>query len=175
MPNSQSDAKPPAGGAPIRPGEQSVPLPAAFDAGLVFIGEIRTPFATLADCPKNPREGQVEATVSLDPRYLAGLDGIERFSHLILLYWMDAARRDLIRQTPRHLDAPRGVFALRSPLRPNPVSLAVVELLSVSGATLTIKGIDCRDRTPLIDIKPYFATTDSIPDARAVSHGGRQA
>ena len=151
---------------PLRTREVAVPLPAAFDAGLVFIGHIRTPFATLADCPKNPGEGQVEATVALDPRYVAGLEGIERCSHLILLYWMDAARRDLVRQTPRHLDAPRGVFALRSPLRPNPVSLAVVELVGVCGANLTIKGIDCRDRTPLLDIKPYFASTDSVPGAR---------
>ena len=164
MPDANTEAVAPIDAAPLRPGEASVTLPATFDVGLHFIGQIRTPFATLADCPKNPREGQVEATVELDPRYLAGLDGIERFSHLILLYWMDAARRDLIRQTPRHLDAPRGVFALRSPLRPNPVSLAVVELIAVSGTTLTIKGIDCRDRTPLIDIKPYFASTDSMPD-----------
>lgn len=151
---------------PPRPGELIVPLPATPDAGLHFIGLIRTPFATLGDCPKNPREGQVEATVELDARYAPGLDGIERFSHLILLYWMDAARRDLVRQTPRHLGAPRGVFALRSPLRPNPISLAVVELLGVTGATVRIRGIDCRDRTPLVDIKPYFASTDSVPDAR---------
>ncbi len=149
-----------------RPGEIAVALPDAADAQLHFIGRIRTPFATLADCPKNPREGQVEATVEVDPRYAAGLEGIERFSHLILLYWMDEARRDLVRQTPRHLDAPRGVFALRSPLRPNPVSLSVVELLAVEGANLKVKGIDCRDRTPLIDIKPYFASTDSVSDAR---------
>ena len=148
-----------------RDGEVSVPLPSVFDASLVFIGRIRTPFARLADCPKNPLEGQVEATVELDPRDAPGLEGIERFSHLILLYWMDEARRDLVRQTPRHLDAPRGVFALRSPLRPNPVSLAVVELLAVAGERLTIKGIDCRDDTPLIDIKPYFASTDSVPGA----------
>ncbi len=152
--------------SPPRPGEITIGLPPAPDAGLYFIGRIRTPFATLSQCPKNPREGQVEATVELDARYAAGLEGIERFSHLILLYWMDEARRDLVRQTPRHLDAPRGVFALRSPLRPNPVSLAVVELLGVDGTNLVVKGIDCRDRTPLLDIKPYFASTDSIPAAR---------
>jgi tRNA-Thr(GGU) m(6)t(6)A37 methyltransferase TsaA len=148
-----------------RPGEATIDLPQSPDAHLHFIGRIRTPFATLADCPKNPREREVEATVELDARYAAGLEGIERFSHLILLYWMDEARRDLVRQTPRHLDAPHGVFALRSPLRPNPVSLAVVELLGVTGTTLRIKGIDCRDRTPLLDIKPYFASTDSVPEA----------
>lgn len=149
-----------------RPGEITIDLPQSPDAHLHFIGRIRTPFATLAACPKNPREGRVDATVELDARYVAGLEGIERFSHLILLYWMDEARRDLVRQTPRHLDAPRGVFALRSPLRPNPISLAVVELLGVTGTSLRINGIDCRDHTPLLDIKPYFASTDSVPEAR---------
>lgn len=151
---------------PIRDGEVAIPPASASDAGLAFIGRIRTPFATLADCPKNPGEGLVEACVELDARFAAGLLGIERFSHLIVLYWMDAARRDLIVQTPRHIEAPRGVFALRSPLRPNPISLAVVELLAVHGASLTIRGIDCRDGTPLLDIKPYFASTDSVPGAR---------
>lgn len=149
-----------------RPGEIAVALPAAHDAGVHFIGRIRTPFATLADCPKNPREGQVEATVDVDPAYAAGLEGLEHFSHLMLLYWMDAARRDLLRQTPRHLDAPRGVFALRSPLRPNPIALSVVELVRIEGTRLTVRGIDARDGTPLLDIKPYFASTDSVPHAR---------
>ena len=149
-----------------RLGEIAVDLPAVADAHLHYIGRIRTPYATLADCPKNPREGQVEAIVEVDPRYAAGLEGITGFSHLILLYWMDEARRDLVRQSPRHLDAPRGVFALRSPLRPNPIALCVVELLRIDGNRLTTRGIDCRDGTPLLDIKPYFASTDSVPGAR---------
>jgi tRNA-Thr(GGU) m(6)t(6)A37 methyltransferase TsaA len=150
-----------------RPGEITIELPATSDAQLYFIGHIRTPFATLADCPKNTREGaHAVATIEIDPRYAAGLEGLERFSHLILLYWMDGSRRDLLRQTPRHLDAPRGTFALRSPLRPNPISLAVVELLRVDGTHLTVRGIDCRSGTPLLDVKPYFASTDSVPDAR---------
>lgn len=141
-------------------------LPGAPDAGLHFIGRIRTPFATLGDCPKNPGEGQVEARVEVDPRYAAGLDGVGLFSHLILLYWMDEARRDLVRIKPRHLDAPRGVFALRSPNRPNPVAMSVVQLIRVEATALLVRGIDCRDGTPLVDIKPYYASIDSVPDAR---------
>lgn len=152
----------------IRGGEIVAELPAALDDCVYFIGRVRTPFATLADCPKNPREGQVEARIEVDRRFAAGLEGVERFSHLIVLYWMDGARRDVLRQTPRHLDAPRGCFALRSPLRPNPVSLSVVELLAVEENVLIIRGIDCRDGTPLIDIKPYFVSTDSVPSARRV-------
>ena len=151
---------------PTRPGEVSIALPSTFDAGLHFIGRIRTPFKTLEDCPKNSRETEATATVEVDPAYAAGLDGVELFSHLLLLYWLDEARRDLIRQAPKHLDVERGVFALRSPIRPNPIGISVVELLSIDGNALTVRNIDCRDGTPLIDIKPYFPSTDSVPAAR---------
>ena len=149
-----------------RPGELAIDLPAKTDAGLYFIGRIRTAFTTRADCPKNGRETLAEAVIELDPRYQAGLLDIERCSHLIVLYWMDEARRDIIQQVPRHLAQPRGTFTLRSPVRPNPIALSVVALLKVDGPRLTIRHIDCRDGTPLIDIKPYYATTDSVPDAK---------
>lgn len=150
----------------VRTGEQAVAPPEPFDAGVTFIGRIRTPFKSRRDCPKNTAESDALATVEIDPRYAPALTDIELFSHLILLYWMDEARRDLVRQVPAHLGRPRGTFALRSPVRPNPIALAVVELIGVDGANLTVRSIDCRDGTPLIDIKPYFATTDSVPDAR---------
>jgi len=88
---------------------------------------------------------------------------------------MDQARRDLIQQMPAHLDHPRGTFdldhprgtfALRSPVRPNPIALAAVELIGVEGSTLSVRKVDCIDGTPLIDIKPYFASIDSLPQAR---------
>src|SRR5262245_47279944 len=135
-----------------RPGEVSIELPAAFDAGVLFIGRIRTPFSTRDECPKNTRQSDAVATVELDPLYAAGLDGIELFSHLILLYWMDEARRDLVRQVPSHSGRPRGTFALRSPVRPNPIALAVVELVRVERTNPIVRTIDCRVRTPRIDI-----------------------
>ena len=153
-------------GMELRDGEVRIELPAQGDAEVHFIGLIRTPFATLKDCPKNVREGAAEARIELVPRYAAGLDGVVRCSHLIVLYWLDESRRDLVLQAPRHLGKPRGVFALRSPVRPNPIGLAVVELVSVAGTTLVVRNLDCRDGTPLIDIKPYFASIDSVPDAR---------
>jgi tRNA (Thr-GGU) A37 N-methylase len=67
---------------------------------------------------------------------------------------------------PAHLNRPRGTFALRSPVRPNPIALAAVELIGIEGSVLTVRNIDCIDGTPLIDIKPYFASIDSIPAAR---------
>lgn len=152
--------------ADMRPGERLIELPSSGDAQVHFIGRIRTSFATRAACPKNGRETMAEAVIELDPRYADGLLDIERCSHLIVLYWMDEARRDLVRQVPKHLGRPRGVFSLRSPVRPNPIALSVVELLRVDGQRLTIRHIDCRDGTPLIDIKPYYATTDSVPEAQ---------
>jgi len=151
---------------PQRPGEVAVDMPPATDAGLRFIGRIRTPWKTPADCPKNSRERQALGILEVDEPYVTGLKDLELYSHVILLYWLHESRRDLVIQAPSHLAAPRGVFALRSPVRPNLIGLSALPLLSVEGARVTVQGIDCADGTPLIDIKPYFATIDSHPDAR---------
>jgi tRNA-Thr(GGU) m(6)t(6)A37 methyltransferase TsaA len=149
-----------------RPGEVRIGLAEAFDAGLYFIGRIRTPFKSRSACPRNTAESDALGRIELDARFAAGLKDLELFSHLWLLYWMHQARRDLVQQVPAHLGRPRGTFALRSPVRPNPIALAAVELLGVTGTTLDVRKVDCIDGTPLIDIKPYFASTDSFPDAR---------
>jgi tRNA-Thr(GGU) m(6)t(6)A37 methyltransferase TsaA len=137
-----------------RPGETSAPLPERRDAHLVFIGRLRTPFATRDDCP---RQGDIDSgpvcRVELDPHWRAGLVGIENFATLDLLYWMHEARRDLLTQTPRG-GAPVGTFALRSPVRPNPIALSRVALIGVEDGVLMVRGLDCLDGTPLIDIKP---------------------
>ena len=150
----------------LRPGEVTLDLPDTFDAGIHFIGRIRTPFKSRSQCPKNTAESDAIGKVELDPRFAAGLVDLQLYSHAWLLYWMDQARRDLIQQLPAHLEQPRGTFALRSPVRPNPIALAAVELIGIEGATVTVRRIDCVDGTPLIDIKPYFASTDSFPGAR---------
>ena len=150
----------------VRPGEMALSLPEGFDAGVYFIGRIRTPFKTRAECPKNTAQSDAVGTVELDARYAAGLQDLGLYSHVFLLYWMDQARRDLIQQVPAHLTVPRGTFALRSPVRPNPIALAAVELLQIEGTTLTVRNVDCIDGTPLLDIKPYFASVDSFPNAR---------
>ena len=150
----------------IRPGETAVSLPDAYDAGIYFIGRIHTPFKTRDDCPKNSAQSNAVGRVELDPRYVLGVKDLEHYSHVHLLYWMHEARRDLIQQVPAHLGRPRGTFALRSPVRPNPIALATVELISIDGANLVVRNVDCLDGTPLVDIKPYFASVDSFPDAR---------
>jgi tRNA-Thr(GGU) m(6)t(6)A37 methyltransferase TsaA len=158
----------------IREGEIAVTLPQTFDAGVYFIGRIRTPWKTRSECPRNPRGSQAVCTIELDPRYAAALDAVATCTHLVVLYFMHQARRDLVVQVSRH-SGKRGTFALRSPVRPNPIAMSVVKLLRVEGTTLSVVGLDCLDGTPLIDIKPYFASVDSVPDAVVGwSKGGKE-
>jgi tRNA-Thr(GGU) m(6)t(6)A37 methyltransferase TsaA len=152
----------------IREGEVAIELPKEFDAGVYFIGRIRTPWTRREDCPKNANAARATGavcTIELEPRYAAGLVQVESCSHLLVLYWMDKARRDLVVQRPRHYSEARGTFALRSPVRPNPIAASVVELRKIEGTRLTVVGLDCLDGTPLIDLKPYFASTDAVPEA----------
>jgi tRNA-Thr(GGU) m(6)t(6)A37 methyltransferase TsaA len=146
-------------------GEIAAELPRDYDAALYFIGRIRTPWKVRKDCPKNARESDAVCTIELDPRWQQALTDVASCSHLILLYWMNRSRRDLVLQVPRHYGIGRGTFALRSPARPNPIAMSVVRLLGVDGTKLSVVGLDCLDDTPLLDIKPYFASTDAVPDA----------
>lgn len=153
--------KPPAH-EPARPGEIAIGLPDDFDAGVYFIGTIRTPWKTRAEYPKNPRESKgAVCTIVLDDRYRAGVAGLEAFTHVVVVYFMDRSQRDLIVQVPRHLGLPRGTFALRSPARPNPIALSVAKLIGIDGNRLTVAGLDCLDGTPLLDLKPYLPAVDA--------------
>jgi tRNA-Thr(GGU) m(6)t(6)A37 methyltransferase TsaA len=156
----------------LREGEIAAELPERFDASLYYIGRIRTPWKRREDCPKNPRETEAVCTIVLDPRWAEGLHGLEGVSHVVVLYWMDRARRDLVLQAPHHYSERRGTFALRSPVRPNPIAVSVARLVRIDGNELSVVGLDCLDDTPLLDIKPYFASTDSVPDASVGWHAG---
>lgn len=172
---SETQQKDPFG---VREGEIAVPLPDRPDASLYFIGRIHTPWTARKDCPKNAGEARAAGTVctiELDPRWAPGLKDVETCSHLVVLYWMDRSRRDIVLQVPRHYGEQRGTFSLRSPARPNPIAMSVVRLLKVEGNTLSVVGLDCLDGTPLLDLKPYFASTDAVPDAVVGWHKARKA
>ncbi|MFE1600842.1 tRNA (N6-threonylcarbamoyladenosine(37)-N6)-methyltransferase TrmO [Methylobacterium sp. ID0610] len=156
----------------LRPGEEAIALSPDYDAGLHFIGRIRTPWTRRAECPKNGTQTDALCTIEVDPLFAPGLLSLAGTSHVIVLYWMDRAPRGLLVQRPRHAGAPRGTFALRSPARPNPIALSVADLVGIEENRLTVRGLDCLDGTPLLDLKPYFATTDSKPEARV---GWREA
>lgn len=149
-----------------RPGEVLLSFDpgARADGSVSFIGTIRSPWG-LDDCPKNigrARETGRGAHIELTEGYRQGLLGLSVGQPVILLYWMDRARRDIIVQRPGHADGPRGVFALRSPARPNPVAMATVRITALDPDTgrIGIDAIDVFDGTPLIDLKPWLETVD---------------
>jgi tRNA-Thr(GGU) m(6)t(6)A37 methyltransferase TsaA len=156
-------------------GEVTAELPKDVDASLYFIGRIRTPWKERKDCPKNARESEAVCTIEVDPRWAPALKDVESCSHLVVLYWMDRSRRDIVLQVPRHYGEQRGTFSLRSPARPNPIAMSVVKLLKIEANKLDVVGLDCLDGTPLLDLKPYFASTDAVPDAVVGWHKARKA
>ncbi|NND22136.1 MAG: tRNA (N6-threonylcarbamoyladenosine(37)-N6)-methyltransferase TrmO [Silicimonas sp.] len=139
----------------IRDGERRIDLPPPEDAVLRFIGTIRTPFATRDMCPRQgDAENGPECRIAVDPEWADALDGIERFEVIEVLYWLDKSRRDLVSQSPKSDGRTSGTFALRSPVRPNPIGLSRVRLIGREGSDLIVRGLDCLDGTPLIDLKP---------------------
>ncbi len=133
---------------------------------LVYIGIAETDYMTLNECPRNTRYATGKSYLKLDPCYLDAMLDIEQASHILVLYWLDKASRDTLRSTSPFDGVLRGVFASRSPNRPNPIGFAVLELLSIDGATITTSPLDCLNGTPIIDIKPYVKVNDSRPDAQ---------
>jgi tRNA-Thr(GGU) m(6)t(6)A37 methyltransferase TsaA len=132
------------------------------------IGSILTPWASIADCPRNGRQPNPAPVcrVRVFAGFTDGLRSLEGFSHLILLYWLNQAKPAELVFTPPFDPQPRGVFSTRGPRRPNPIGMSVVAFDGFDAAdTLLVRYLDCVDGTPLIDIKPYWPTTDSEPGA----------
>jgi formylmethanofuran dehydrogenase subunit E len=128
------------------------------------IGVIHSPYETLESAPRQGKEDVSLVEVYAD--YEAGLDDVEGFSHLHIFYWLhESEGYSLSVQTPWD-DVPHGLFATRSPRRPNPVGYSVVRLLEKRGKILKVEGLDAIEGTPVVDIKPYIPRTDSRPDAR---------
>jgi len=137
----------------IRDGEIAVTPPPATDAGLIFIGRVRTPWTSRE---QTPRQGGLDGPLcrlEIFEPWLPALQGLEKYSYLEVLYWLHLSRRDLVLQKRRG-DEARGTFALRSPLRPNPIGTSRVALVGIEGASVLVRGLDCLDDTPLIDLKP---------------------
>lgn len=132
------------------------------------IGTIHTPFHRLEDMPIQPKGAVgVPGTVIVDEAYQAGLADLDGFSHIYLLYHFHQARRVELTVVPFLDTAPRGVFATRSPLRPNHIGLSIVELMMIEDNRLTVRNIDILDGTPLLDIKPYIVAFDRVEQSRS--------
>ncbi|ACS90911.1 MAG TPA: tRNA (N6-threonylcarbamoyladenosine(37)-N6)-methyltransferase TrmO [Thermococcaceae archaeon] len=130
------------------------------------IGVIRSPYKSPLECPSQGRLSEEIFIVEVFPEFEGGLKDVETCTHLILLYWLDKARRDVLTAMPPHDKKEHGVFATRSPHRPNPIGFAVVELIERRGRKLIVKGLDALDGTPVIDIKPYSSAIDCVENAK---------
>ena len=133
------------------------------------IGWVRSPHTDKSQIPKGPgAEHRAEGVLELRPDLEPGLRDIEGFSHLYVLWVFDRSEGyELVAKVPLDDEAPHGVFASRSPRRPNPIALSVVELVGRDGPRLRVRGLDMLDGTPILDVKPYLS---SVP-AEALRRG----
>ncbi|ABD07108.1 Protein of unknown function UPF0066 [Rhodopseudomonas palustris HaA2] len=138
----------------IREGEVTVTPPPPTDAGLVFIGRIRTPWRSRGETPRQGSPDGPVCRLEIFEPWTAALAGLDRFTQVQVVYWLHQSRRDLVIQRGHGIDGPRGTFALRSPVRPNPIGISSAALVGIEGSTVLVRGLDCLDETPLIDLKP---------------------
>jgi tRNA-Thr(GGU) m(6)t(6)A37 methyltransferase TsaA len=132
--------------------------------GFTPIGFVRSPFTDTAQIPRGPgAEHAAEGVLELRPELGEGLTDIEGFSHLYVIWVFDRVQGHTLLSTPPTDTRPHGVFATRSPRRPNPIGLTVVTLLRRDGHELHVRGVDMLDGTPILDIKPYLSSV--APDA----------
>jgi len=124
------------------------------------IGYVRSPYRERRDAPRQGRLSDAVSEIVVDPAYEEGLLRVGEKTHLFVLCWFDRADRERLRVTPPKNPVEHGVFATRSPDRPNPVSISVVDLLGIKGCVLSVRGLDALDGTPVIDIKPFAPDID---------------
>lgn len=132
---------------------------------LTPIGIIHSPYKERGEAPRQGRLSEAEITLDIFPPFAAALEGIERCSHLIVLYWGDRANREILQSRTPFSEIPVGVFSSRSPNRPNPIAFCVADLIRREGDCLIVRGVDALEGSPLLDIKSYAPALDSIPEA----------
>jgi tRNA-Thr(GGU) m(6)t(6)A37 methyltransferase TsaA len=128
---------------------------------LTPIGAVESPLTDMASAPKQGHEGAPDAWLVLDPGVLEGLQGIRPGDRVIVLTWLDRARRDVLRVHPRDdvANPKQGVFNTRSADRPNPIGLHEVEIVSIEGRRVRVRNLEALDGTPVVDIKPVLNRT----------------
>jgi tRNA-Thr(GGU) m(6)t(6)A37 methyltransferase TsaA len=138
----------------LRPGEEATTPPAAGDAGLVFIGRIHTPWTSRLETPRQGRQDGPICRLEIFPPWHRALAGLEAYATVEIIYWLHLSRRDLILQSPKNDGTARGTFSLRSPVRPNPIGTSMARLVGIQDNIVAVRGLDCLDGTPLLDLKP---------------------
>ena len=117
----------------IREGELAVDMPPPRDAGLVFIGRIRTPWTSRLDAPRQGRHDGPVCRLEIFEPWVPALKGVDFYTNLEVIYWLHQSRRDLVLQSPKNNKSTRGTFSLRSPVRPNPIGTSIVRLVGIEG------------------------------------------
>lgn len=141
--------------APLRLNELAVNAELPSDDHIAFIGTVRTPWTRTNKPPRMGERSGPICSIEIFPQWHPALEGIERYPLIEVLYWMHLSRRDLLLQCPADDGLPRGTFSIRSPIRPNPIATSIVRLESRMEGRLLVRGMDCYDNTPVLDIKPY--------------------
>jgi len=131
------------------------------------IGIVHSPFQEIEGMPIQPTGARgIQGTIEVFPEFVAGLQDLDGFSHIILIYHLHRAGKSRLVVTPFLDTQPRGVFATRAPRRPNPIGLSIVKLVKREQDVLHIENVDMVDGTPLLDIKPYVPEFDRQPKCR---------
>jgi len=138
----------------IRKAEVAVEMPSTTDARLIFIGRIHTPWTSRMETPRQGRTDGPLCRIEVFEPWVAALDSLAQFERIEVLYWLHLSRRDLVMQSPANDGTSRGTFSLRSPARPNPVGTSIAQLIGIDESIVIVRGLDCLNGTPLLDLKP---------------------
>ncbi len=127
------------------------------------IGVIHSPFKSLKGIPIQSSMSNTKGIIEIFPEYEAGIKDLSGFSHAYCLYFFDMVKPPVLLQSKPFLDnKPKGVFAIRSPFRPNPIGLSVLKIKKIENNKIHVQNVDILDRTPLLDLKPYIPRFDNI-------------
>lgn len=130
-------------------------------ATLKFIGHINTPYETIKDCPMNIDLNGPLCHLVVDEEFIDGLSGLKPGQRILILYWFENTGRNVTKQSAKNGEGFTGTFSLRSPHRPNPIGAAVLPVETIDNGILSVKGLDCLNGTPLLDIKPAILHEDN--------------
>ncbi len=120
-----------------------------MENNLVIIGKIHTPFHTISECPRNIDKSQAECIIEVNEKYKNAIGSLEKGQEIVILYFLNGGNYD--REDANNFD---NLFCMRTPIRPNPIGLAVLPIEKIEGNNIYVNGLDCLCDTPLLDIKP---------------------
>lgn len=133
-----------------------------MSATIHFIGQIKTPYRTLKECPNNIQSDGPICQITLNPEFHRELAGLEAGQNILILYWLGYQEQAAALSSANPCTSGRGTFALRTPCRPNPIGAAVLPIETIENGQITVRGLDCLDNTQLLDIKPAIYQEGAI-------------